>query len=175
MRAFAVVRTVVYMAGFFVLWAWMVISVRRFDAVIGLPLPAWLAPLGRLAMLAGGVIAIACSASFAWRGHGTPVPFDPPVEFVASGPYRWVRNPMYVGGALILAGYALAVRSPAVLAMTAVLLSITHGFVVLVEEPGLRARFGASYADYTRSVNRWVPRRPRDRSEPPDRPRAPRS
>jgi len=175
MRAFAVVRTVVYMTGFVVLWAWVAVSVRRLDPVIGLPLPSWFAPLGYVAMSGGAIIGLACGASFAWRGRGTPAPFDPPVEFVASGLYRWVRNPMYVGGALILAGYGLAVRSPAVLAMTAVLASITHCFVVFAEEPGLRARFGESYVAYTRSVNRWLPRPPRDHSEPPDRPRAPRS
>ena len=38
-----------------------------------------------------------CIGTFVTKGQGTPAPFDPPREFVASGPYRYVRNPMYIG------------------------------------------------------------------------------
>ena len=161
MRAFALLRTAVYMGCFVALWAWAVVAVRRWDAAIGVALPGWLAAVGYLAMVCGAVLALLCGASFAARGRGTPAPFDPPAELVASGPYGHVRNPMYLAAVALLAGYGLVVGSAAVLLLAAAGLSLAHLFVVLVEEPGLERRFGESYLAYRRSVNRWLPRRPR--------------
>jgi hypothetical protein len=80
--------------------------------------------------------------------------------FVASGPYRWVRNPMYVGGAAVILGAGLLVASPAIVLLAFGFLGIMHLFVVLHEEPALTARFGASYEQYRASVRRWRIRRP---------------
>ena len=158
MRWFAALRTAVYMSGFVLLWGWAAVSVRRYDATLGTVLPAWVSPLGWVVMACGGAVALVCGASFAFRGRGTPAPFDPPVEFVAVGPYRYVRNPMYLGALTLLAGYGLVVGSVAVLILTVGAGLLAHAFVVLVEERGLRRRFGESYERYTRSVMRWVPR-----------------
>jgi protein-S-isoprenylcysteine O-methyltransferase Ste14 len=158
MRWFAALRTAVYMSGFVVLWGWAAVSVRRYDATLGTVLPAWVSPLGWAVMVCGFVLALICGANFAFRGRGTPVPFDPPLEFVAAGPYRYVRNPMYLGALALLAGYGLVVGSVAVLILSGGAWVLAHTFVVLVEEPGLRRRFGDSYERYTRSVMRWVPR-----------------
>jgi protein-S-isoprenylcysteine O-methyltransferase Ste14 len=65
---------------------------------------------------------------------------------------------MYLGALALLAGYGLVVGSVAVLILTAGAGLLAHAFVVLVEEPGLRRRFGESYERYTRSVMRWLPR-----------------
>ncbi len=158
MRWFAALRTAAYMSGFVLLWGWAAVSVRRYDAALGTVLPAWVSPLGWVAMVCGGVLALLCGVNFAFRGRGTPAPFDPPVEFIAVGPYRYVRNPMYLGALALLAGYGLVVGSVAVLILTAGAGLLAHAFVVLVEEPGLRRRFGESYERYTRSVMRWLPR-----------------
>ena len=99
--------------------------------------------------------------TFALLGRGTPAPFDPPRRFVAVGPYRFVRNPMYVGGLAMLAGFGLWRRSPAMFLLTAVGALVAHLFVVLVEEPGLTERFGDGCREYKRTVNRWLPRLPR--------------
>lgn len=149
------------MSGFVLLWGWAAVSVRRYDAAIGIGLPPWLSPLGGLAMSCGAIVALLCGINFALRGRGTPAPFDPPVEFVAVGPYRYVRNPMYLGGLALLAGYAMLVGSVAVLVLTLVAGLSAHMFVLLVEEPGLRKRFGESYVRYLQSVSRWLPRPPR--------------
>ncbi len=66
---------------------------------------------------------------------GTPAPFDPPRQLVVAGPYRMVRNPMYLGAALALAGAALFYRSWALLLYCAAFLLITHLFVVGYENP----------------------------------------
>ncbi len=72
--------------------------------------------LGAIATLAGAGLAVWCILSFAVLGHGTPAPFDPPRRLVVRGPYRYLRNPKYLGAGLALAGAALLYRSGALLA-----------------------------------------------------------
>ena len=95
------------------------------------------------------------------QGHGGHVEFDPPKEFVAGGIYRWVRNPIAGSAVLMLLGEALAFSSPGILALFLAAMVFAHLQVVLLEEPLLRKRFGASYTDYLARVPRWIPRRPR--------------
>ncbi len=109
-------------------------------------------------MVAGAALALASVATFVVRGRGTPAPFDPPRLFVASGPYAWVRNPMYIGGFLVLAGYALCALSVAALLVSFAMIAAAHLFVVLYEEPNLERRFGESYREYRRKTPRWIPR-----------------
>jgi protein-S-isoprenylcysteine O-methyltransferase Ste14 len=112
---------------------------------------------GMLVAAAGAALALWCILAFALVGRGTPAPFDPPRRLVAVGPYRAVRNPMYLGAALALAGAALFYRSYALLAYSAIFLLLTHLFVVSYEEPALRRAFGQEYEAYCRRVRRWRP------------------
>jgi protein-S-isoprenylcysteine O-methyltransferase Ste14 len=105
----------------------------------------------------GGALAIWCILTFALVGKGTPAPFDPPRKLVAAGPYRWVRNPMYVGAGTALTGAALFYQSAALVAFAAGFLVVAHLFVVFYEEPTLERTFGARYADYRNAVPRWMP------------------
>ena len=57
--------------------------------------------------MAGGALALWCILAFALVGKGTPAPFDPPRRLVVAGPYRYVRNPMYIGAGLALTGAAM--------------------------------------------------------------------
>lgn len=157
MRVLAGVRTVIYMTGFVLLWGWLALTVRRFDATLGVVHWGPATTLGLALMLVGAGLALLCGVVFAVRGTGTPALFDPPREFVAAGPYRFVRNPMYVGALLLLGGFGLALRSRSVLLLTVFWAVLAHLFVVLVEEPGLERRFGDSYRRYRQSVNRWLP------------------
>ena len=75
------------------------------------------------------------------------------------GPYRHVRNPMITGVALLLAAQALWAGSWILAAWLAIFLGVNHAFFLLVEEPGLVARFGEGYRVYTMHVPRWMPRR----------------
>lgn len=106
----------------------------------------------------GAALAVWCVLAFALLGKGTPAPFDPPRRLVVRGPYRFVRNPMYLGAAIALAGAALSYRSLALAAYAGVFLLMTHVLVVSYEEPTLRETFGADYEGYCRRVRRWWPR-----------------
>jgi protein-S-isoprenylcysteine O-methyltransferase Ste14 len=116
------------------------------------------------AWYAVGVIAVGvllylwCLWVFAVVGRGTPGPWDPPRRFVAVGPYRWVRNPIYLAGLLIVLGEAWLFLSGVLLLYAGV---AAGGFQLLVigyEEPTLRAQFGEPYEAYRRTVPRWIPR-----------------
>jgi protein-S-isoprenylcysteine O-methyltransferase Ste14 len=115
--------------------------------------------LGLLVGALGGALAVWCVLTFVFAGKGTPAPFDPPRRLVVRGPYRAVRNPMYLGAALVLAGSALFYRSLGILAYAAVFVLVLHLFVLGYEEPALRRAFGADYESYCRRVARWWPLR----------------
>jgi protein-S-isoprenylcysteine O-methyltransferase Ste14 len=97
-------------------------------------------------------------AAFARFGRGTPAPFDPPRRLVVRGPYRFVRNPMYIGAGLALIGVAMFYRAPQMLVYVAAFWAITHAFILLYEERVLRRLFGREYDEYRRQVRRWLPR-----------------
>ena len=111
--------------------------------------------------LGAGIAGIAwCLRDFAVVGRGTPAPFDPPRELVATGLYRWVRNPMYLSALLLLVGEATLLAARVMFLYAAGFAVVTHLFVVLYEEPTLRRTFGESYDRYRATVPRWIPRRP---------------
>jgi protein-S-isoprenylcysteine O-methyltransferase Ste14 len=95
---------------------------------------------------------------FLVKGRGTPAPIDPPQEMVATGFYRYVRNPMYVGVLLILLGHFLWFGYWALLIYMLFAFIAVHSFVVLYEEPTLKRKFGEAYVDYLQKVPRWIPR-----------------
>jgi protein-S-isoprenylcysteine O-methyltransferase Ste14 len=114
--------------------------------------------LGIFFILLGLPIQIWVAWAFVRFGRGTPAPFDPPKEFVATGLFRFVRNPMYYGALCVLTGWVLLTRSMWMLAYAAFLITALHFFTVLVEEPQLRKRFGEPYEEYCQKVPRWIPR-----------------
>ncbi len=112
--------------------------------------------LGVLLFLGGLGLVVYCSRLFARIGKGTPVPIAPPTELVVSGLYRFTRNPIYVAQVAILSSYFCYFGELALLLYSGVWALLVQGFVVWVEEPDLRSRFGESYLEYTRQVPRWV-------------------
>ena len=105
----------------------------------------------------GAAIALWCIVTFVRIGKGTPAPFDPPRRLVVHGPYRFVRNPMYIGAALALVGAALFYRSLFLLAYGCLFLLAACLFVLFYEEPALRRTFGPDYEAYCHRVSRWWP------------------
>lgn len=156
---FVALRSVAFASGFVWLWAWVALLLRRYDDVLGGPLPALSRPFGFVALSLGGALAAWCIGSFVVRGHGTPAVFDAPRRLVAVGPYPYVRNPMYIGGALLLLGYGLDQQSPSIILFVPAWWLLFHLVVVLYEEPTLRSKFGRDYDEYCRRVPRWIPRR----------------
>jgi len=108
---------------------------------------------------AASIIVLSSFWEFLARGRGTPAPFDAPRALVVSGFYRYVRNPMYVGLVMALAGYTLWFGALSLLLYALFVAAAVHAFVVLYEEPILRGKFGAPYEQYLQSVPRWWPRR----------------
>lgn len=113
---------------------------------------------GAIPILVGAVIYLRCAWDFATYGRGTPAPIDPPEKLVVQGFYRFVRNPMYLGIHLVLAGEAVLFESPLLLGYAVAVLLLFHLFVVVYEEPSLQRKFGESYATYRAAVPRWIPR-----------------
>ena len=117
-----------------------------------------------LPLLIGAAIYFWCLLDFAVRGRGTPAPIDAPRQLVVRGLYEYIRNPMYVGVLLVIVGWSMFFRSWRVLAYAAAVGLCFHLFVVLVEEPVLRGKFGEGYLSYCRRVGRWIPRPARNLS-----------
>ena len=102
-------------------------------------------------------VMLALRSALLLAGRGRPRR-GPRPQFVIAGPYTRQRNPVLAGVILALLGVALAVQSGALgLAVVAVAIA-AHVWVVRVEEPRLRDRFGEAYREYLARVPRWVPR-----------------
>ncbi len=127
-------------------------GIARPDPIGGLEI------IGAIIVVGGAALALSCVFTFAFVGRGTPAPFDPPRQLVVRGPYRFVRNPMYIGAGMALAGAAVFYRSLPLFVYTLAFVLITHLFVLLYEEPTLGRTFGIEYAAYRERVNRWLPR-----------------
>src|SRR6266567_2711907 len=122
------------------------------------PEPGPLTWLGAVVAVTGAAIYFRCAWEFAIRGLGTPAPIAPTKFLVTTALHRYVRNPMYIGVALVIVGESAVFHRPNLLDYAALMLLIAHIFVVLYEEPTLRRQFGESYDAYRRSVPRWIPR-----------------
>jgi len=114
--------------------------------------------LGLLGVGIGIALLAACILEFAQSGRGTLSPLDPPRTLVIRGPYRHVRNPMYLGVSLIVLGEVLLTRSSALFGYWALWFAAVNLIVLGYEEPALRRQFGDAYERYAAAVGRWVPR-----------------
>ena len=113
------------------------------------------------ALILGSALLIWCVRDFFAAGGGTLAPWDPPKHLVAVGPYRYVRNPMYLAVLSVVGGWALLYWSVALVIYLLVLMVGFHLRVVLHEEPWLRRQFGAEWENYASRVSRWLPSRVR--------------
>src|SRR5437667_9189038 len=148
MNIFVIVRAVTYATLFIGLVlvyipGLLLGSASARPAVFGVP-----QIIGMIMSTAGAAIALWCIFTFAFVGRGTPAPFDPPRRLVIHGPYRFVRNPMYIGAILALVGAALFYGSLSILLYAGVFFVATNLFVVLYEEWTLRRTFGSDYEAY---------------------------
>ncbi len=157
-RLWIALRSIVYATLFLAAWGSVELLCRALDRYIPLRIPGWLIAPGVALFLAGAALALTTIGFFIFEGRGTPAVFDPPKRFVPHGPYRLVRNPMYVGGVSMLLGLGLYLTSVSMALYALVAFLLIHTFVVFAEEPGLRRRFGQEYEDYCHAVPRWIPR-----------------
>jgi protein-S-isoprenylcysteine O-methyltransferase Ste14 len=150
-RVFAFIRTLIIAPLFVWLWTWL------FPRWLGVPMHV-VHPEAWIVVAIGGLLAGWCAFAFGLRGLGTPAPFDPPRRLVVSGLYRFVRNPMYVGMGILLIGEAWLIGRIEIIYEALIALALVSVFVIVYEEPTLRAKFGDDYIDYCRNVRRWIPR-----------------
>ena len=125
----------------------------------------WRTPLGWAPLAVGGLILVAAVVSFYRRGRGTLAPWDPPTRLVVQDLYRFNRNPMYIGVALLLVGWALIAGGAWSYTYAALVPLAFHLRVVLYEEREIARRFPGEWEQYRRAVPRWgvrlSPYRPR--------------
>lgn len=111
------------------------------------------------ALMAGGA-ALALAGERRFRRAGTEVrPWRPSTVLVTDGVFEHLRNPMYVGLTMILAGLAIALASDWTVVTAVVFAAVIHFGVVRREERYLEATFGEAYRAYKARVPRygWPP------------------
>ena len=124
--------------------------------------PQWpvAVPVIGVALIAvGGIVVAWAFAQFAAEGVGVPIPGEPNSQrLTVGGPYRYVRNPLYVASVVAISGQALLLSRPVLLSYAAAFLAITFFLVHWIEDPALARRFGQQFEDYRNQVPGWWPR-----------------
>ena len=120
-------------------------------------------PVSRTVSVAGGVVLLLAGLAFiaAARIHfartgQSPIPWKPSPSLILRGPYRFTRNPMYVGMTLIGLGVGLAVNNLWISAFALPALVAVHFIAVRPEERYLAEKFGDSYKAYLAQVRRYL-------------------
>lgn len=111
--------------------------------------------------VAGAAMAVAGMAVGTFHQRGTsidPMEVEQTQTLVADGPYSVTRNPMYVGIAGVLLGYAIARKSTAAVLPVAGFVAVMNTTQIPREERALAHKFGDSYAEYAARVPRWLGR-----------------
>jgi protein-S-isoprenylcysteine O-methyltransferase Ste14 len=123
--------------------------------ILGLGEGAWRWLAGGGLVVLGLALAIWAARTF--RRAGTPVnPFEPSSALVRQGPFRFSRNPMYVGMTLLYIGGSTLANTFWPILFLPVSLALISFTVIRREEHYLSTRFGAAYDEYRRQVRRWI-------------------
>jgi protein-S-isoprenylcysteine O-methyltransferase Ste14 len=139
----------IYIAGFLV-----GVALELAFPVDDLPLACTLA-----GALIGGVLWLALdgTAMLRFRRAGTSMlPTKPTTAFVTSGPYRFTRNPMYLGMVFLYIALAFALGVIWALAVLPVVIAVVDGYVISTEECYLEMKYGDEYREYKRRTRRWL-------------------
>ena len=133
--------------------AWLLV---RLTPALGSVLPAKSLIAGLL-VLAGIALDVAGFLAFR-KAHTTLDPRSPgrSTAIVSSGPYRFTRNPMYLGMVLVLLGLSAYLANPMALIAVAVFVAYITRFQIIPEERLLLSKFGESYAHFTKATRRWI-------------------
>lgn len=138
--------------------------------LIGILLDGFVAPIGfvsdagvaRPLAITGWVLvwlgfAISLTGVFTFRLAGTTMfPFRPASTLVRRGPYRFTRNPMYLGATVTYIGVALVLNTVWPIILMPVVLWAMVRYVIRAEESYLEQTFGEEYVRYKRDVRRWL-------------------
>ncbi len=120
--------------------------------------PRWHFVVAALALAPAVAMALQAVRELAVAGGGTPVPLDPPLRMVTTGPYAYLANPMQLGATVVLAGWGVLLSSPAVVVAAAGAAAFSAGLAAWSEDLELAARFGDGWSGYRGHVGTWWPR-----------------
>ncbi len=121
----------------------------------GAALPAWAQWVGAVVIVAG--VALLVSFELAFKRAGTDAnPYRPSTALATEGPYRFSRNPGYLGMAITYIGIALAAEAPWALVMLVPATLVIQYGVIAREEHYLERLFGEEYLSYKRTTRRWI-------------------
>ena len=134
---------------------WWISHWRVSPALLGVPL---IRVAGGILIALGATGLLDSFSRFALQGLGTPAPVFPTRHLVVTGLYRHVRNPMYVSVVTTILGQGLLLGNVALLEYGGLVWLLFHLFVLVYEEPTLRATFGPEYEAFCAAVPRWIPR-----------------
>jgi len=132
------------------------VAMQLFVAPLGLPIDRKVTIVAGLLIAAAGVACVASARILFLRTGQNPTPWSPTPELIAKGPYRFTRNPMYLGITTLLVGAGIANNVLWISLFAPVALAIVHVIAVVKEEAYLAAKFGDSYVAYAARVRRYV-------------------
>ena len=107
-------------------------------------------------LIASGVILSSLGIRHFRRHHTTVDPFGAPTALVSTGPYRFTRNPMYVGITFTLLGIAFLIATLPFLLSPIAFFAVINATQIPREEAKLTSLFGEQYAHYRQRVRRWL-------------------
>jgi protein-S-isoprenylcysteine O-methyltransferase Ste14 len=137
------------------LFAWWLHQALPFVLGPAPELGSWLAAAGVVVLAGGAAVFWWGMATFARARTGIMLQ-SPASRLVTAGPYRWTRNPMYVGFVAMYVGLALLMNSLWPLALLPAVVISLEIVVITREERYLRSVFGPAYEEYCRRVKRWI-------------------
>ncbi len=114
---------------------------------------------GIIFIIAGLLLMSITISMFIRIGKGTLAPWSPTQKLIVTGVYAHVRNPMISGVLIVLLGESMMFGSVNILIWALAFFTINTFWFIMIEEPGLKKRFGEDYEEYKRNVPMWIPRR----------------
>mgnify|MGYP003393998244 CR=1 FL=1 len=123
------------------------------------PVAAFLSPpftYSGFLIIGFGLVLAFWSRSLFLKNATTLQPSEKPTLLVTSGPFRWSRNPIYLGMASILLGVAVVLGALVALAFPVIFVMLIEFFIIPGEERMLEKIFGEPYREYKKSVHRWI-------------------
>lgn len=132
------------------------VLVQRYVMPLGLDQGRPASTVAGVMLMVLGITSVVSARVLFFRTRQNPVPWTPTPELIAQGPYRFTRNPMYVGITTLLVGVGITSDVLWISLFALVALALVHLIAVVPEEAYLRDRFGEAYTGYVARVRRYI-------------------